>query len=76
LASKGYDDIDWDPPDHLSDVGFDPPQFVFNGLIVGLSIVIAVLLIAAKWRRQLLEGWTPIPEVEATHLARKYDGTV
>ena len=22
-----------------------------------------------RWRRQLLEGWTPIPEVDAKHLA-------
>jgi len=64
LASEGYDEIDWDPMDKLSDVGFSPPKFVFNGLIIGLSIVVLIMLVAAKWRRQLLEGWTPIPEVE------------
>lgn len=65
LASDGYDDIAWDPEDKLSDFGFVPPKISFNGLIVGLSIVIIALLSAAKWRRQLLEGWTPIPDVES-----------
>ena len=64
MASEGYDEIDWDPVDHLLDVGFSPPKFVFNTLITGLSIVVLIMLVAAKWRRQLLEGWTPIPEVE------------
>lgn len=73
LSAEGYDDYAWDPPDHLTDVGFSPPEFAFNGLIVGLSIVIFVLLVATKWRRQLLEGWTPIPDAEAKHLAAKYD---
>lgn len=71
LASHGYDAIDWDPADKLSDFGFYPPKFVLNGLIIGLSIVSFVLLIAAKWKRQLLEGWTPIPEVETRPLMRK-----
>lgn len=71
LASEGYNDINWDPHDKLSDVGFSPPKFAFNGLIVGLSIVIIALLVAAIWKRQLLEGWTPIPEVESKHLTAK-----
>ena len=73
LSAEGYNDFEWDPPDHLTDVGFSPPEFAFNGLIVGLSIVIFVLLVATKWRRQLLEGWTPIPEAEPKHLAAKYN---
>lgn len=69
LAANGYNEINWDPLDHLSDVGFSPPKFIFNGLIVGLSIMVLLLLIFSRWRRQLLEGWTPIPEVDAKHLA-------
>jgi beta-glucanase (GH16 family) len=68
LAAHGYDDIDWDPKDHLSDVGFIAPEFVSNFLLVGLTIVIVAILVAAKWRRQLLEGWTPIPDVDTKHL--------
>eukprot|EP00536_Pseudo-nitzschia_multiseries_P001255 jgi/Psemu1/250373/estExt_Genewise1Plus.C_150142 len=68
LAANGVNDIEWDPPDKLSDVGFIPPKFVWNGLGVGLIVVLLGMIIAAKWRRQLLEGWTPIPEVEAKHL--------
>ena len=75
LASRGYDGIIWDPPDHLSDVGFDPPKFVLNGLIIGLSIFVIVLLVAAKWRRQL-EGWTPIPDVDSKHLPSKYNDSI
>ena len=71
LASMGYDEIIWDTSDKLSDVGFDPPKFVWNGLIVGLTIVIVSFFVAAKWKRQLLEGWTPIPDVEAKHLLAK-----
>ncbi|VEU45172.1 unnamed protein product [Pseudo-nitzschia multistriata] len=71
LAADGYDDIDWDPPDKLSDVGFDPPKFVLNGLAVGLSIVALGIMVSAIFRRQLLEGWTPIPEVEVKYLSRQ-----
>lgn len=71
LASVGYDEIDWDPEDKLADFGFVPPRLSFNGLIVGLSIFIVALLSAAMWRRQLLEGWTPIPDVETKRLTRK-----
>jgi len=70
LAAEGYNAIDWDPPDKLSDVGFAPPKFCLNGLVFGLSVVTLVMLVAATWRRQLLEGWTPIPDVEAKHLAK------
>ena len=69
LASDGYDSIAWDAPDKLSDVGFVPPHFVSRGLIIGLSVVILALLVAAKWRKQL-EGWTPIPEVEVKEIRR------
>jgi len=68
LAADGFNDIEWDPHDKLSDVGFRPPKFVWNGLGVGLIAVMLGFFIAAKWRRQLLEGWTPIPEVEVKHL--------
>ena len=67
LASVGYDDIVWDPPDHLFDIGFTPPTILSKGLMVGLSIVIVVLFVAARWRRQLLDGWTPIPDVDSKY---------
>ena len=52
LASEGYDTIVWDAPDKLSDVGFFPPYFLSNGLVIGLSAVILMLFVAAKWRKQ------------------------
>jgi len=67
LASEGYDAIAWDAPDKLSDVGFVPPHFVSSGLIIGLTSGILILIVAAKWRKQL-EGWTRIPEVDIAEI--------
>lgn len=64
LASDSYDAVVWDEPDKLSDVGFVPPHFVSVGLLVGLALVAAALLVTMRWRKQLEAGWTPIPEVD------------
>ena len=63
MASDGYDDIVWDEPDKISDVGFIPPQFIPNGLLVGLVAIVIVFLITLQWRTRM-EGWTPIPDVD------------
>ncbi|KAG7342023.1 beta-glucan synthesis-associated protein (SKN1)-domain containing protein [Nitzschia inconspicua] len=62
MAADGFDDIVWDQPDKLSDVGFVPPSFIATGLIIGLSILALTLVVTMRWRRQL-EGWKPIPDV-------------
>ena len=63
LAPVGYDDIVWDEPDKLSDVGFVAPSFVATGLIVVLSVLALALVVTMRWRKQL-EGWKPIPDVK------------
>jgi len=67
LASDGYNDIEWDSPDKLSDVGFSPPKLVSDCLVVGLLVLTLIVLIFAKWRRQI-EGWTAIPDVHRKQL--------
>lgn len=62
LSHDGYDDIRWDEPDKLSDVGFVPPHFVANGLIIGLAIVTVALVIAMRLKKQF-DGYTPISDV-------------
>ena len=63
LAPVGYDDIAWDEPDKLSDVGFVAPSFVATGLIIVLSVLALALVVTMRWRKQL-EGWKPIPDVK------------
>lgn len=64
LAPHSFDTIIWDEPDKLSDVGFVPPHLVSLGLIIGIGLVTAILLITMRWRKQLEAGWTAIPEVD------------
>jgi len=63
LASDGFDDILWDQPDRISDVGFIPPQMIPNGLLFGFTIIAIVFLITLQWRTRMA-GWTPIPDVD------------
>lgn len=62
LAHDGYDDIVWDQPDRLSDVGFVRPHLVANGLIIGLAMVTVALAVAMRLRKQM-DGYTPILDV-------------
>jgi hypothetical protein len=64
LTADGYNDILWDEPDKISDVGFIPPQLIPNGLLFGLIAIAAVFLITMQ-RRTHMEGWTPIPDVDS-----------
>jgi hypothetical protein len=64
LAADGYNEIAWDEPDKISDVGFFPPQLLPNGLLFGLIAIVAVFLITMQ-RRTHMEGWTPIPDVDS-----------
>eukprot|EP00529_Nitzschia_sp_RCC80_P015489 CAMPEP_0113467128 /NCGR_PEP_ID=MMETSP0014_2-20120614/14648_1 /TAXON_ID=2857 /ORGANISM="Nitzschia sp." /LENGTH=686 /DNA_ID=CAMNT_0000359413 /DNA_START=141 /DNA_END=2201 /DNA_ORIENTATION=- /assembly_acc=CAM_ASM_000159 len=63
LSHDGYNDIEWDRPDRLSDVGFVPPYLVVNGLVIGLGIVTVALVIAMRFRKQQMNGYTPISDV-------------
>ena len=63
LASVAYDEIVWDEPDSILDVGFVPPKLLPRGLLVGLLLVVGVLLISIQWKKRF-EGWRPIPDVD------------
>lgn len=62
----GFDDIVWDQPDSIKDVGFVPPKFVPNGLLVGLIVLVIIFFISVQWKKHM-EGWSPIPEVESKY---------
>jgi hypothetical protein len=61
LAPEGFDDVVWDQPDKLSDVGFVPPRLTSTGLFIGLSILAIMLIFTMQCRRKM-EGWKPIPD--------------
>lgn len=69
LASDGYDDIRWDEPDKITDVGFVPPQLFPHGLLLGMILifilfVVAVQLRTQNHRRTISHGFTSIPDVD------------
>lgn len=66
LASAGFDDIIWDQPETLADVGFVLPNVIPAGLLFGLGALILLFVISVQWKKQI-EGWSPIPEVEAKY---------
>lgn len=69
LSSKGSNPILYDLHDHISDVGFIPPQVAPMGLMVGFAIMFfAALLIMCN--KKYMEGWTPIPDVEYSRSGR------
>ena len=70
MAADGYDDILWDTPDTIADVGFVPPEFFVNGLLLGLLMICILFFVTVQWQRRV-EGWTPIPDVDSKHLPRR-----
>ena len=67
LAAAGFDPIEWDPPDKISDVGFIPPE-MFPQVLVGGLIIIAVILLISVFYRRRMQGWTPIPDVATKYV--------
>jgi hypothetical protein len=72
LSRTGSDPILYDLADHISDVGFIPPQVAPLGLLVGF-VVIFVGAAMMLWNKKYMEGWTPIPDVEYSKNGRKKD---
>jgi hypothetical protein len=67
LAAEGFNDIPWDEPDRISDVGFIPPQFPPNGLFYGLVLIVVAFFITMQWKNRM-EGWSPIPDVNSKYV--------
>jgi hypothetical protein len=61
-AADAYDDVRYDEPDSIMDVGFIPPQVLPRALWCGLA-ALAVLLLISIFNRRQLAGWEPIPDV-------------
>jgi len=72
LSRTGSDPILYDLPDHISDVGFIPPQVAPMGLLVGFAVMFLGALLTL-WNKKYMEGWTPIPDVEYSKSGRKKD---
>ena len=67
LAPQGRDPILYDQPDSIMDVGFIPPGVFPKFLAFGGLFLIVLLVFTVRCRRTL-EGWSPIPSVEAQPL--------
>lgn len=63
LAHSGFDDILYDQPDSISDVGFFPPKIIPTFLMGGLAALVFFLVMTMVSRNHM-KGWTPIPDVE------------
>jgi len=61
LVSQAYDQVQYDVPDKLSDVGFIAPSAFPSHLVAGLATLAVLLTLALRFRRRM-EGWTPIPD--------------
>lgn len=61
LAAVGYDDIVWDEPDTLQDVGFVPPSLLPSYFLISLAVLLVILCLSMQMRKRM-EGWSPIPE--------------
>lgn len=63
LAHNGFDPIDYDEPDRMSDIGFDPPGVVPLALLVGLGVLVLSLFVTVRLRERV-DGYKIIPEVD------------
>lgn len=68
-AAVAYDDVRYDEPDSIADVGFIPPRILPRALWCGL-VALAVLLCVSILNRHQLAGWEPIPNVDKSHMYR------
>jgi hypothetical protein len=48
------------------DVGFVPPKFLPNGLLIGLLSLVIMFWVTMQWKKRM-EGWSPIPDVQAKY---------
>mmetsp|Transcript_41752 Transcript_41752/g.77239 ORF Transcript_41752/g.77239 Transcript_41752/m.77239 type:complete len:657 (-) Transcript_41752:751-2721(-) len=64
LSHAGYDDVKWDEPDSLSDVGFHPPTYFPAALVVGFAICVVMLVVGVIVKtRSAKKGYVPVPSV-------------
>lgn len=73
-AAVAYDDIRYDEPDRISDVGFVPPQ-INASLLYGL-IGLFVLLVVGIFERRRLAGWDPIPDIKYSSIPSRRQATI
>lgn len=65
LSHAGHDDIVYDAPDRITDLGFVPPRVVPKFLVASFACLTLLLFSALVWKRRF-DGWTPVPDVDPT----------
>lgn len=61
LSQNGFDPIQYDLPDKITDIGFEPPAVAPLALIVGLGFLGATLVVTIQCRERF-DRYRPIPE--------------
>lgn len=61
LAHNGFNPIEYDLPDKITDLGFHAPAVAPLALIVGFGILFLIFLVTMLWRERL-DGYKPIPD--------------
>jgi hypothetical protein len=61
LAHNGFNAIEYDLPDKITDLGFYAPAVSPLALIVGFGILACIFLVTMNWRERL-DGYKPIPD--------------
>jgi hypothetical protein len=62
LAHNGFNPIDYDLPDNLTDLGFHAPAVAPLALIVGFGILVLIFLVTPMLWRERVDGYKPIPD--------------
>ena len=61
LAHNGFNPIEYDVPDNLTDLGFRAPAVAPVALIVGFGLLVLIFLVTPIIWRERLDGYKPIP---------------
>lgn len=62
LAHNGGDPIQYDVPDKITDIGFEPPSVAPRVLVLGFIFLAGFMMVTLRWRSQF-DRWRPIPDV-------------
>jgi len=63
LAHDGFDPIEYDLPDKMTDIGFRPPGVLPLALLVGLGVLLVSLFVTLQCRERF-DRYSLIPEAE------------
>ena len=73
MVPNSFNDIEWDPPSKLEELGFMLPSAPIV-LISILAVIIVGVVLSTIFKRRL-DGFTPIPEAAGKGDGLKYFGS-